>query len=49
MKVIYQILKMYGSEAQLRIFSYLFHVLDDEKNDRGISILMSQFYKNFID
>ncbi|CDW80555.1 UNKNOWN [Stylonychia lemnae] len=49
MKLIHQILKMYTTEGQIRIFTYIFSILDDEKNDRGTSVLMSQFYKNFTD
>eukprot|EP00347_Sterkiella_histriomuscorum_P018080 403346866 len=48
MKVVYQIINMYSVDAQIRIFNYIFNVLDDEKNDRAISILISQFYKNFM-
>ena len=47
MKVIYQILNIYEDKPRIRILNYLFHILDDDKNDRGLSILISHFYKSF--
>ena len=40
---------MFSVEAQLRIFNFLFNILDDDKNDRGTAILLSQYYKDFMD
>ena len=45
MKIIYQSLNLYNDESKIRILNYLYQVLDDEKNDRGLSILTSQFYQ----
>ena len=45
MKIIYQSLNLYNDESKIRILNYLYQVLDDEKNDRGLAILTSQFYQ----
>jgi hypothetical protein len=45
MKVIRQLLNLYAPVPRLRIYNYIFEILDDDKNDRGISILISSFYK----
>jgi len=47
MKIIYQIINLYEDKARIRIMNYLFNILDDEKNDRGLAVLTSQFYKTF--
>ena len=49
MKIIFQILNIYSDEARIRIFNYLFHILSDDKNDMGLSIWTSQFYKTYCD
>lgn len=48
MKVLHHFIQIFDVDAQIRIFNYLFNILDDEKNDRGISVLISQYYKNFL-
>ena len=45
MKILYQILGLYSDEPKIRIMNYLSQILDDDKNDRGLSILTSQFYQ----
>lgn len=41
MKAIYQTISMYGTKAQIQIFDYMYQILDDDKNDRGLSVLTS--------
>lgn len=41
MKIIYQVLSMYSDEPRIRIMNYLYQILDDDKNDRGLAILTS--------
>ena len=47
MKAVYQVLKLYETEPRIRICNYLLQILDDEKNDRGLSVFISHFYKQF--
>ncbi len=47
MKIIYQVLSLYADEPRIRIMNYLYQILDDDKNDRGLAILTSQFYQSF--
>ena len=48
MKIIYQSLSLYNDESKIRILNYLYQILDDEKNDRGLAILTSQFYQSLV-
>ena len=45
MKIIRQLLNLYTALPRIRMYNYLYQILDDDKNDRGISILTSSFYK----
>ena len=49
MKIVFQILGMFADQPRLRLFSHLFKSLDQDKNDRGISVLTSQYFKVFCD
>jgi hypothetical protein len=49
MKIINTLLNLYAAEPRVRIFNYLYQILQEEKNDRGISVLTSSFYKDQCD
>jgi hypothetical protein len=49
MKIVLQVLGMFADQPRLRLFSHLFKCLDQDKNDRGISVLTSQYFKVFCD
>ena len=36
---------MYSEEPRLRLYTYLYAILTDENNDRGLSFLTSMYYK----
>ncbi len=46
MKIVKTLLDLFAPEARVRIFNYLYQILQEEKNDRGISVLTSSFYKD---
>ena len=44
-KLIFQLLSLYDDLPRVRILIYLFNILSEEKNDRGLSILTSHYFK----
>jgi hypothetical protein len=43
------LLSLYSPQAQLRIFTYLYEILQDDQNDRGLSLLTTLYYKPLAD
>lgn len=46
LKVIKRIIETFEEKARVQFFDYLISILTDDKNDKGISILTSCFYKD---